>query len=141
MPEAKLTSSQAFPRVVPPSSRSWTTLWECDEEIKHNLGVKNASKWCSYLVREAHTLYSNEKCRNIWKFVILKLKSTDTVFNGTKIKLNLFDRTSEHQNSFRPSASQSVSSTLLQCYPRQAVHVLQKSVIGLYIYQATKYVF
>ncbi len=77
---------------------------------QHNLGVNNASKWCSYSVRETHTLYSNEKCRHIWKFVILKLKSTDTVFNGTKIKFNLFERTSEHQNSFRPSASQSVSS-------------------------------
>ena len=78
--------------------RSRTTLWEYYEEIKHNLGVKNASKWCSYLVREAHTLYSNDKCRNIWKFVILKINSTELlVFNGTKIKLNLFERTSEHQ--------------------------------------------
>jgi hypothetical protein len=76
---------------------SRTTLLEFDEEIKHNLGVKNASKWCSYSVREAHTLYSNDKCSNIWKFVILKLQSTDRVFNGTKIKLNLFERTNEHQ--------------------------------------------
>jgi hypothetical protein len=75
-----------------------TSIWECDEEIKHNLGVKNASKLCSYSVREArHTLYSNDKCSNIWKFVILKLKCTDRFFNGTKIKLNLFERTSEHQ--------------------------------------------
>jgi hypothetical protein len=32
---------------------------------------KNASKWCSCSVRKKHTLYSNEKCINIWKFVLL----------------------------------------------------------------------
>jgi hypothetical protein len=36
-------------------------------------------------------LGSNEKYRNIRKFVILKIKFTDRVFNGTKIKLNLFE--------------------------------------------------
>ena len=47
MPEAKLTSSlELF------LFRSRTTLWECDEEIKHNLGVNNASKLCSYSARE-----------------------------------------------------------------------------------------
>ncbi len=73
------------------------SIRECDEDIEHTLGVKNASKWCSYSVRETHTLFSNEKYRNIWKFVILKIKFTDKVFNDTKIKLNLFERTSEHQ--------------------------------------------
>ena len=103
MSEAKLTSSQAFPRVVPPSFANilwnilWNIVWKCDEEIEHTLGVKNSSKWCSYSVRETHTLFSNEKNRNIWKFVILKIKFTDRSFNGTKIKLNLFERTSEHQ--------------------------------------------
>jgi hypothetical protein len=63
-------------------------------------------KWCSYSVREAHTLYSNDKCRSIWKFVLLKIKFTDGIFNFTKIMLYLFERTSE-QTFFRPSASQS----------------------------------
>ena len=76
MPEVKLTSSQAFPRVVPPSIAN--TLYgnvmkksNIRRRVKRakkrpcfqtfggycTLGVKNSSKLCFYSVRETHTLF------------------------------------------------------------------------------------